>query len=106
MKPRAAERKIFKLLWWGHQLLSGFLANDYLYRVSRQTRLSTSDKDDEIISVTVNRSPGIYLMAEENPGKPQGPFFPFNVSRITQHVREEEGKDWGGVFRVQFPTHP
>ena len=50
------------------------------------------------------RSPGIYLTAEENPGKPQlgdcvtsnrfkwGLFPPNKVSRIAQHVRKGEGR--------------
>ena len=37
-----------------------------------QLHLSTTDKDDnEIIPEVVHRSPGIYLMADENPEKPQ-----------------------------------
>jgi hypothetical protein len=36
-------QKSFKLVWWCHQLLSGFLANDHLPQVSR---LSANDKDD------------------------------------------------------------
>ena len=43
--------KIFKLVWRCQQILSGFVANGHLYRVSRQSRLSVNDKDDyEIIS--------------------------------------------------------
>ena len=42
-----------------------------VFRVSRQSRLSTNDKDAEIIPRDVHRSPGIYFTAEENPGKPQ-----------------------------------
>ena len=65
-------QKSFKLVWWCHQLLSWFLVNDHLPRVSLQSRLSANDKgDNEIIPRTVLRSPGIYLKAEENPGKSQ-----------------------------------
>ena len=54
-----------------HQLLFGFLANDHLPRVSRQSCLSANDKgDNKIIPWTVHESPVIYLTNEENPGKP------------------------------------
>ena len=44
-----------------HQLLSGFLANGHLARVSR---LSANDKiDNEMVPGAVHRSPGIYLTA-------------------------------------------
>jgi hypothetical protein len=52
-----------------HQLLSGFLAKGYLPRVAC---LSNNDKSyNEVKPDTVHRSPGIYLMTEENPGKTQ-----------------------------------
>ena len=51
--------------------MSGFLAKSYLPRVSRQLNLSVNKSDREIISGLVRRYPGIYLTAEENPGKPQ-----------------------------------
>ena len=55
-----------------HQLLSGFLANGHLPRVSRQTHLSAKDKgDNEMIPGSVQRSLGVYLTTRENPGKPQ-----------------------------------
>ena len=58
-----------KLVWRCHQLLSRFLANDHLPRMSSQ---SANDKgDNEMILGAVHRSPGIYLTAEEIPGKPQ-----------------------------------
>ena len=45
--------------------------NDHLPRVSRQSRRSSNDKgNNEVIPVIVRRSPGIYLTAEENTGKP------------------------------------
>ena len=44
--------KSFKLMRRCHQLLSGFLANDYLPRLS----------DNEMIPGAVHRSPGIYLI--------------------------------------------
>ena len=55
-----------------HQFLPGFLVEDHLPRVSRQSRLSDNDKgDNDIIPEAVQTSPGICLTAEENPGKPQ-----------------------------------
>ena len=71
------------------------------------TSITSVAKDkgvNETIPGTVHRFPGIYLMAEENPGKPQsdrlmkglwdqsspqmGPFPPNEVARIAQHVRK------------------
>ena len=46
----------------------GFLANGHLPLVSRR---SACKDDDEMKPCYVHRSPGIYLMTEENPGKPQ-----------------------------------
>ena len=47
------------------------LANDHLPQVSRYSRLSANDKgDNEMTPGTMHRSPGVYLRAEENPGKP------------------------------------
>ena len=48
------------------QLLSMFLTKD-----PRQSRLSDSNKGDEMIPGAVHRSPGVYLTTEENSGKPQ-----------------------------------
>ena len=65
--------------------------------------------DNEMILGAVNRSPGICLIAEETPRKPQlgdrlmkglydshclkwGPFPPNEVGRITQDVRKGEGR--------------
>ena len=73
----------------------------------RQSRLSVNDKgDNEMIPAAVHRSPGIYLTAEEIPGKPQlrdllmelcdqsspqmGTFPPNEVCRIVQRVRKGE----------------
>ena len=39
--------------------------------LGRVSRLSANDKDDEMISGTMHRSPGICPAAKENPGKPQ-----------------------------------
>ena len=51
---------------------SGFLTKGDLPRVSRQSFLSTNDVgDNEMIPGAVHRSPDIYLMAEDNLGKPQ-----------------------------------
>ena len=44
---------------------------NHLPRVSRQSRLSTINGDNEIIPGAVHRYPGIYLTADENLGKPQ-----------------------------------
>ena len=72
MEQWAAIKKLyFKLVWRCYQLLSGFLANDHLSRVLRQSRLSANDKGDEMILGAVHRSLGSYLAAEKNSGKPQ-----------------------------------
>ena len=43
-----------------------------LAQVSHQSHWSAKDNgDNEMILGTVHRSPGIYLTAEETPGKPQ-----------------------------------
>ena len=64
-------KKWLKVMWWRRQFLSVFLAYGHLPWVSRQSRLMSNDKgDNEMISGDVHRSPGICLMAEENPGKP------------------------------------
>jgi hypothetical protein len=63
-------QKSFKLVWGSHQLLSGFLANGNLPRLSRQSRLSANHKgDNEIIPGAVHRPPSICLKAEKNPEK-------------------------------------
>ena len=63
-------KKIFMLLYRCHQILSGFLAKGHFPRVSYQSRLSANDKDDsKMISGAEHRSPGICLIAEENPRK-------------------------------------
>ena len=62
----------FKLVWRCHQLLSGFLPNDHLPRVSWQSPLSANDKgDNEVKPGAMHRSPRVYLTTEGNPGKPQ-----------------------------------
>ena len=49
-----------------------FLANGHFPGVLLKSRLSAYDKgDNEMLPRTVNRSPGIYLVAEEKAGKPQ-----------------------------------
>ena len=97
----------FKLLWQCHPLLSGFLANRHLPRVSRQTHLTANDKgDNEMIPAAVHRTPDIYLTTEENSGnlKPWdcrwklcdqsssqwGPLSPNKVVSISQHNRKGE----------------
>ena len=55
-----------------HQFFSMFLANCHLSQVSYQSHLSANDKgNNEVTLGAVHRSPGIYLMAEENPTKSQ-----------------------------------
>ena len=72
MEPGPAAKKIFKLVWRYHQLLSGFLVKDHLPQVSHQYCLSANDKgDNEMISEAVYRSLGIYLITEEIFGKSQ-----------------------------------
>ena len=45
-----------------------FLADGHLSRLLRQSRLSANDKgENEMKPEVLNRSLGIYLMAEENP---------------------------------------
>ena len=62
----------FDLVLRCHQLLSEFLAKGPLPRVSWKSRLLVNDKgDNQMILGTVPRSPGMYLIEEENPGKPQ-----------------------------------
>ena len=64
--------KSFKLVWRCHHILSRFLANGHLPRVSRQSLLSSNVKgDNKIKSGAVHRSSGIYFWAEENPRRSQ-----------------------------------
>ena len=66
----AMAKKSFMLVLRRHQLLSGFVANDHLLRVSRQSRLTVTDKgDNEMIPGALHKSPGIYFTVEETPGK-------------------------------------
>ena len=109
MGPRAAAKTSFKLVWRCQQLLCGLLANGHLSRVSCQSRLSANDKGDiDLVPEAVHKSPGIYLIAKEIPGKPQlgtvdeycatthclkrGPLSPNEVGIIAQHVRKGEGR--------------
>ena len=61
--------------------------NGHLPRVSRQSHLSVNDKgDNEMIPKAVQRSPVIYLTAEENTGKYQlgdGAFFSHGHGKTT-----------------------
>ena len=60
-------QKMFKLVWRCHHLLSCFLAKGHLPRLQHQSHLSViGNGDNEMILVTVLRSPGICLMAKEN----------------------------------------
>ena len=107
MEEWAKVKNSFRLVWRCHQLLFGFIANGHLLRLSHRSRLSAND-DDEMIPEAVHRSPDIYLIAEENPGKSQieelvdgcatsqrlkwGSLPPNNVCRIVQHVKNGKGK--------------
>ena len=64
-------KKCFKLVWWCHQLLSGFLSSDHLPIVSCQSHLSVMIRVIMRWYWSCARSPGIYLTAEQNPLKPQ-----------------------------------
>ena len=58
-------------MWQCHQLLSGFIANGHLPRVSWQSRLSANDMgDNEVKPGAVLRFPVMYITAEGNPEKP------------------------------------
>jgi hypothetical protein len=107
------DQKSFKLVWWCHQVLSGFLANGYLPRVSRQSRRSL------MIRVVVKWSWGLctdLLAIALQPRKtPENlsletvwwrgcatshrlkwdTFPPNEVGRIAQHVRNGEGRKKG-----------
>ena len=78
--------------------------------MSHQSHLLANDKgDNEVKPGAMHRFPGIYLMAEENPGKSQlgdnlmkavtshclkwGPLRYTDVGRIAQHNRYEEEKE-------------
>ena len=65
-------QKSFTLIYQYHQLLPWFLAIGHLSRESRQSHLLSNNKDDnEMILEAVRRSPGVYLTAGKNFGKPQ-----------------------------------
>ena len=73
--------------------------------MSRQSRLSTNDKgDNEMKTGAVHRSAGIYFMTEQNSRQPQlrdslmkavQPVIASINGRITQHIREAEGRKKG-----------
>ena len=100
--PGGCGQKSFKLVWWCHWLLSGFLAKGLTPSVTSLTSVANDKSDNEMIPGAVHRSPGICLQAEENLGKPQlgdrgcstshllkwGPFSPNEVGRIAQHVKK------------------
>ena len=65
MEPWTVAKNVM-LVWWCHQFLSGFLAKGHSLQISH---LLANDTDDNEIPRAVHRSPGIYLMAEENPTK-------------------------------------
>ena len=94
--------KGFKLVWWCHQLLSGFLVKGHLLLVLRQSRLSVNDKDDnEMIRGCAQNSLGLRKTLHNLSWKTVDEGFsiihrlkwgplPPNDCRITQHVRERE----------------
>ena len=52
-------QKCFKLVWWCHQILSGFLAKGHLPRVSFPLCLSANYRDDnDMIPGAVRKKPG------------------------------------------------
>ena len=99
---------IFMLVWRCHHIVTRYLTNSFLRQVSRQSPLSANDKDNnETIPGTLNKSPGIYLTAEKNSGKPQlgdsimkaerpvitSNGFPcLQMTRTSQHIREGESE--------------
>ena len=57
----------FMPVWRYHQLPSGYLANGHLPpRMSCHSHLSDDNNVNEVKPGSVHRSPGIYLMTEEN----------------------------------------
>ena len=69
MEPWAAAKKIFKLAWQCHQVMSRFLTKGHLARVSCQS--ANCKGVNEMIPGPMHGSPGICLTAEEIPKKPQ-----------------------------------
>ena len=60
------------LVWLCHPLLSGFLANGHFSQVLHQSHLwDNVNGDNEVKPRAVHVSPGIYLTAQENSGKPE-----------------------------------
>ena len=57
-------------MWRCIQLLSGFLGNDHLFRLSHQSHLSANKGDNVMKPGAVHKSPGIYLTSEENAKRP------------------------------------
>ena len=76
-----------------HPLLSGFLTNDHLLRVSHQSRLSG---DNEIKTMVVHRSATIYFMGEKNLGKAQ---LGVNLMKTVRLVIASNGAPY-----IQMPT--
>ena len=98
-------------MWQCYQILSGFLFNGHLPRVSRQSRLLANDKGEyEKIPEVVHRSPGIYLTAEktlenlsqETVASNEVPLPQNKICGIAHHVIEGEGrkgvKDYLGMI--------
>ena len=116
MEPWAAAKKSFKLVWRCHQFPSGFLTKGHLPQVSCQSHLPANDKgDNEMIPGAVHRTPGIYLIAEENPGKSQlgdrrwrlcdhcltfCPLSPNDVIRSPSLLEKEKGRRRKGRINI------
>ena len=65
-------QKKFMLVWQRRKFLFKFLVNGQLPQVSCQSCQSANIKaENEVKPGAMNRSPGIYLKANKNPGKPQ-----------------------------------
>ena len=106
------DQKCFKLVWRCHQLLSGFLANGHLPRVSRQLRLSLMIR--VIIrwshGLCTDRSLDIYLTAKENlTMKAVRPVIPLNGFPFLQMRslgwHSTPGREWVGFYEVVIPLY-
>ena len=99
MEPWAAAKKKEKLsaIWRYHKLLSAFLAKCRFPRVSRHSRLSAKNKNDnEMIHGAVHRSPYSW----GNPGKPQLVDSLIKVVRPSSHQMGSLTSKWGQYDRT------
>ena len=91
----AADKKN-KLMWLCHQLLSGFLSNGHLPRVSYQS--ANDNGDNKVKTKAVHRSV-IYFSAEENPGKLR------KDRTARQEGRMKERRKGWGLIKSVFRRH-